>query len=517
MGTRRAGGGHAEMGEWGSDQGGPEQSQKRTVITASQRAVTGAKKATKAPRSRATDAPDTSRVRAKRTLPTMPPVSAQESSYPGRVAAWSGTVWDQPYGEQPATWETEREDTLVTPALTLPPVSRRRADTEARALARRLDDASDSGAVAPRDSELSSTALAPRQPMTLGVRERKARVRSLRAEGVDFIPGRKLSSRFSVRLRREGVPKSAETASFIRRHKTLILILAMITIASITAGTATGTFSALNTWANPDWSSINQSQIAPTPTPLPAPDITDAAHYVAKYGFDYPRGSPITGPEFTRLVYMLPFAYSATAAFDRRYNQTIEPEMLLWWTHSEGIGGHINYSNCANHPPIAGQNYFTNIQNCSQANFWQLGFGNQFSVIYVLKNAFRDTHGDPNDAKLVQQVGQWVLNYDMSQGTVPKCGGYSCTFPTMTIDQIMSGVNETTGVVTADNWWASVLSRDPAINVYMIAQALTFFNHEATKKWIGCYYYEPCWGYESNNLGDVLASWGRLKQAAHIS
>jgi hypothetical protein len=239
---------------------------------------------------------------------------------------------------------------------------------------------------------------------------------------------------------------------------------------------------------------------------------------VAKYGFDYPGNSqPVSGAEFSRLVYMLPFAYSATAAFDRRYNASIEPEMLLWWTHSEGIDGHINYSNCANHAPIAGQDYFSNIQNCPQANFWQLGFGNQFSVIYVLKNAFRDTHGDPNDTKLVQQVGQWVLDYDNSQGTVPKCGGYSCTFPAMTIDQIMSGINETTGVETADNWWASVLSRDPAINVYMIAQALTFFNHEATRTWIGCYYYEPCWGYESNNLGAILASWTALKKAAHIS
>ena len=213
---------------------------------------------------------------------------------------------------------------------------------------------------------------------------------------------------------------------------------------------------------------------------------------------------------------MLPYAYSATAAYDHRYGASIEPEMLLWWTHSEGIDGHINYSNCANHAPIAGQNYFTNIQNCPQANFWQLGFGNQFSVIYVLKNAFRDTHGDPNNTKLVQQVGQWVLNYDMSQGTVPKCGGYSCTFPAMTIDQIMSGINETTGVETTDNWWASVLSRDPAINVYMIAHALTFFNHAATRTWIGCYYYEPCWGYESNNLGDVLSSWNSLKKAAHL-
>jgi len=486
------------MGEWGSDHGGPEQSQKRTVITASQRAVSGAKRGSK----RATATTDVADSHATRTPPTMPAVSAPGSSYAGRDG-WFPPAWDEPSDGQTANWELAREDTLVTPALTLPPVARHRADTEARSLAIHLADT-------------ASTAIAARPPATLGVRDRKARVRSLRAEGVDFIPGRELSPRFVPR--RRGQARAAETAGFIRRHKTLIFVLAMITIVSITVGTASGTFSAINTWANPDWSAANRSQPAPTATPISAPDITSAAHYVAKYGFDYPNSpQPIGSAGFKRLAFMQPFAYSATSAYDRRYNATIEPEMLLWWTHAEGIEGHINYSNCANQGPIAGQNYFTNIQNCSEANFWQLGFGNQFSVIYVLKNAFRDTHGDPNDTKLVQQVGQWVLDYDNSQGTVPKCGGYSCTFPAMTIDQIMSGINENTGVETTDNWWASVLSRDPAINVYMIAHALTFFNHEATRNWVGCYYNEPCWGYESNNLGDILSAWASLKQAAHYS
>ena len=67
---------------------------------------------------------------------------------------------------------------------------------------------------------------------------------------------------------------------------------------------------------------------------------------------------------------MLPFAYKATAAYDRRYRENIEPEMLVWWTHSEGIRGRINYSNCANYAPRAGYNYFSNIQNCPHASFW---------------------------------------------------------------------------------------------------------------------------------------------------
>jgi hypothetical protein len=213
------------------------------------------------------------------------------------------------------------------------------------------------------------------------------------------------------------------------------------------------------------------------------------------------------------MIFMLPYAYRATAAYDLRYHNSIEPEMLVWWTHAEGIGARINYSNCANE---AANSYFVDIGNCDQSNFWQLGYGNQFSVIYVLKNAFTDMYGNPNNAALVQKVGQWVLNFDRQQGTVPACGGYSCTFPRMTIDQIMSGIDETSGVVNADNWWASVLSRDPAINCYMLAQALSFFNHAATLNWVGCYYYEPCWGYESNSLGDILAAWPGLRQAAHM-
>jgi hypothetical protein len=274
-----------------------------------------------------------------------------------------------------------------------------------------------------------------------------------------------------------------------------------------TSGLAPGQWIALANFGGP----------APTPTPPPAPDFTNASHYVAKYGFDYPTNPlGIGSAEFNRLATMLPFAYKATAAYDRRYHENIEPEMLVWWTHSEGIRGRINYSNCANYPPRSGYTYFSNIQNCPHASFWQLGYGNQFSVIYVLKNAFTDLYGNPNDTSVVQKVGQGVLDYDRSQGTVPTCGGYSCTFPSRTIDSIMSGIDTTTGVQTADNWWASVLSRDPAINCYMIAHALTYFDHNATRNWIGCYYAEPCWGNESNRLGDILTAWPALRRAAHL-
>ena len=328
-----------------------------------------------------------------------------------------------------------------------------------------------------------------------------------------FVPGRNLSRRLPPQVR-WGVNRAIDQMWIVRRHKTLLAVVALIAVLTTTlvaVSNTTGAWVYINQTA---WQALSGEHDPPPPTPPPAPDITSAGHYVAKYGFDWPvNAKSLPSDERARMIFMLPYAYRAAAAYDLRYHNSIEPEMLVWWTHAEGIGARINYSNCANEPA---NSYFTDIGNCDQSGFWQLGYGNQFSVIYVLKNAFTDMYGNPNNAALVQKVGQWVLNFDRQQGTVPACGGYSCTFPKMTIDQIMSGIDETSGVETPDNWWASVLSRDPAINCYMLAQALSFFNHAATLNWVGCYYYEPCWGYESNSLGDILAAWPSLRQAAHM-
>jgi hypothetical protein len=313
---------------------------------------------------------------------------------------------------------------------------------------------------------------------------------------------------------RQSVNRAIDQIGIVRRHKTLLVVLTLVAVLTTTLVAVSNTTKAWVYINQTAWQAFSGEHDPPTPTPPPAPDITSAGHYVAKYGFDWPVGpQALPSDERARMIFMLPYAYRASAAYDLRYHNSIEPEMLVWWTHAEGIGARINYSNCANE---AANSYFIDIGNCNQSNFWQLGYGNQFSVIYVLKNAFTDMYGNPNDAALVQKVGQWVLNFDRQQGTVPACGGYSCTFPRMTIDQIMSGIDETSGVETPDNWWASVLSRDPAINCYMIAQALSFFNHAATLNWVGCYYYEPCWGYESNRLGDILAAWPSLRQAAKM-
>ncbi|HEX9057034.1 MAG TPA: hypothetical protein VF818_05825 [Ktedonobacterales bacterium] len=247
----------------------------------------------------------------------------------------------------------------------------------------------------------------------------------------------------------------------------------------------------------------------------PPPSYTDARHYVDKYGFDWPApGGSLWAGEKERMATMMPFAIAATARWDSRHGDKLEPQMLLFWTHAEGISARVSYSNCANESPPPGTTYFTHIANCGDPSFWQLGYGNQFSVIDVLKTAFIDMRGNPDDPQLVQRVGQAVLDWDRKQGTTPACGGYSCTFPAMTIDQIMAGVS--LSHPTTNDWWASVLSRDPAINCYMLADALVWFSHNETRNWIGCYYAEPCWTYESNRLGDVLANWNALLAAAHM-
>jgi hypothetical protein len=427
--------------------------------------------------------------------------------------------------QDPFTPTLPPRETAVLPALTLPARAVRGGrQTETSGQERRPSAARSQGRL-PAAAHRSHLPTASGQHPTMGTvpvpmaptPTAPARRNRVAAFSRVLIPGGS-----AQRLARRHLRASARTESRLGRwlagHRMLLSAAVLLIVTVGILGSASGIgyeFGLLP--AGGHWLVFGGAGPAPTPTPPPAPDFLDAGHYVNVYGFDYPSNiQPLPADESQRLVAMVPYALMATAAYDARYQARIEPELLLWWTHSEGIGARINYSNCANHSPRAGTNYFSNIENCSQANFWQLGYGNQFSVIYVLKNAFADLHGDPNNPQLVQKVGQGVLNYDLSQGTVPACGGYSCTFPALTIDQIMAGVNQTTGAVTDDNWWASVLSRDPAINCYMIAHALTFFNHAATAKWIGCYYAEPCWSNESDRLGDILAAWTSLRQAAGV-
>ena len=445
------------------------------------------------------------------TLPTLPAVRAPFTPAQDDVNDDDGQEdWDDSYDEYEADPSDEAlfgRGTQAAPRF--PP--RRRATTQARALAgRRLtpsDKAKQLVPISPAPPPLSTSGRG------LSLTQQLKRLRSL---DVMLVPGNTRRSRTHT-LPHGLFGEAADRFAFLRAHRVLLVALTIVTVLSLTVTTAVSTGQVEAFLAGSPWQTSSGSGAAPTPTPRPAPDTLDAGHYVAKYGFDWPANTQsLPDDERQRMVFMLPAAYRAAAAYDQRYHQSMEPELIVWWTHAEGIGARINYSNCANRSTRPGTNYFSDIENCPVANFWQLGYGNQFSVIYVLKNAFADLYGNPNDTKLVQKVGQWVLDFDQRQGTVPKCGGYSCTFPAKTIDQIMAGVNQNTGALTDDNWWASVLSRDPAINCYMVAHALTFFNHNATRNWVGCYYAEPCWGYESNRLGDILSAWPGLRRAANI-
>src|SRR5262249_38979081 len=119
----------------------------------------------------------------------------------------------------PGSWQNgpERLGTAVEPAVTRAPGARRRADTAARALP-------------------------TYQPTrTLGVRERIARARRLQAEGVVYIPGKRMTRRLVPRAVRERIAQSFERASFVRVHKHVIFLAASLTILLGTVLGGTGT------------------------------------------------------------------------------------------------------------------------------------------------------------------------------------------------------------------------------------------------------------------------------------
>lgn len=345
------------------------------------------------------------------------------------------------------------------------------------------------------------------------------------SSGTTLIPGKGSASLTHVpvisthpRLVTPAPPKRMRPVALVGGCVALLVALVVTGAANHTelGHTLTGSFWSAGTGAHVLPTPIGGYWMAPIPsTAPPAPSYTDAKHYVLKYGFDWPApGGSLWPGEKQRLAIMMPFALAATARWNARFGDHLEPQMLLFWTHAEGISGRVSYSNCANEYPPPGYSYFNYLSNCNSPWFWQLGYGNQFGVISILKTAFTDMRGDPNDPRLVQQVGQAVLDWDRRQGTKPVCGGYSCTFPAMTIDQLMAGVS--LSHPTANDWWASVLSRDPAINCYMLARALVWFNHNATREWVGCYYAEPCWGRESQWLQDILVNWNTLLRAANM-
>ncbi len=254
------------------------------------------------------------------------------------------------------------------------------------------------------------------------------------------------------------------------------------------------------------------TQPASTSDVPPAVESTALSVYAGQYGFFAPK-APVTiaSDEMARLAVLVPYARVAAARVNSRYVAALQPEMVLWWTHADGIHAHVNYSNCANEQ----DQYFSHLHNCDKPWFWQLGaVADQFSYVVYLRSAVEDMYGPgaADNATLVQRLGQQVLDFDRHVGTTPTCGGYPCTFPTTTISALLQNVS--LKAQTDANWYAAALMRDPGIGSWMTARALRNFSHAQTRDWVGCYYAASCWQRLSDRMGDILNAWPTLVQLA---
>src|SRR5205807_1720322 len=114
------------------------------------------------------------------------------------------------------------------------------------------------------------------------------------------------------------------------------------------------------------------------------PDCTGQSFscFVGKYHFNNSQGNTSVPPDvLQRLLAFAPHAAKGAAAYNTRFKNTtdpVEPELIMWWTYSEGITAHENWSNCSNES----SNYALNLNNCDNPSFWQLGpAGTQFGFM----------------------------------------------------------------------------------------------------------------------------------------
>lgn len=252
--------------------------------------------------------------------------------------------------------------------------------------------------------------------------------------------------------------------------------------------------------------------VLPTGTPSPTPTATSAKadeskvaaattslrmdELMTKYGFYSPQGQ--SNRNFSD--YLVNFGIARDLAIKYAPTFNIDPEMIVWWIWSETATPYdsYGYQNCDDlHPGIPID------QSCNKitSGDWQVGYGQQYSVGLVgdnLANAFKATHGDPNDAAAVQQVGQNVITKS----------GVTKTFPLLNISNLLS--NE-----PANRYWIFALQRDPAISTYLLAQVLggealpgpngsTY--HDKVMGWGG--YTEADWQAYSDIMNDVVVNWG---------
>src|SRR5690606_8376953 len=176
-----------------------------------------------------------------------------------------------------------------------------------------------------------------------------------------------------------------------------------------------------------------------------------------------------------------------------------DPVLVVWWSFIETPVEPYTYNNCHN-------NYRDPDYVCTpemingrlvHADDWQIAYGQQFGTAYEhLTAAYEAVYGNPNDRQKVQQVIQDVISN----------AGLSLTAPsTLTVDDIRNNAEHG----ESNRLWALLLSRDPAISVYLLSTALIFFNREEAFGSPGTYY-QTNWQNFSNALNDVIEAWGNV-------
>ena len=233
--------------------------------------------------------------------------------------------------------------------------------------------------------------------------------------------------------------------------------------------------------------------------------------YQNNYGF-YNHTTPLWYNDFVEIDGNIePFLKEKALAKKYAPLVGVDPVLPVWWTYIETGAPNAkfdsyHYSYCG----VASQEtkYRLDI-NCADPDWggWQIGYGQQFTDIRepgLLATAFKVARGNPNDAEVVRKVGQNVLNKS----------GIKKTFPAMTINQVMNGVN--TYYKVDGNYWAYTLMRDPHISMYLLAKEMSWDinggkargqNYRQVMATWGAGYYDAHWGNFSNVLWDVLSLW----------
>lgn len=217
---------------------------------------------------------------------------------------------------------------------------------------------------------------------------------------------------------------------------------------------------------------------------------TTMEQFQSKYGFNAPTGQ--SDRDFAK--YGSQFATERDLAVKYAPEFGIEPQLVVWWTWAETKApfDSVHYQNCLN------DSDYPLDQACpaTGSGDWQVGYGQQYGQAPNLVDVFTKTHGNPNDAGLVQQVGQNVLSQ----------AGLSMTFPSKTIAELLANPSE-------NKYWLFTLQRDQAMSVYITAAEIKGDMGSGSKLYRdiifgwGSYYSEN-WQHYSNILNDVITNWG---------